>query len=171
MLALNIIETDTYRQALIVRAILEGAGFPTVAAHISFTSGAPDVYSALTVAPSSATRITEVLALGYEAMGDRGLERAKHIAEKSSLHPLAVPADLRDLVRHALVATLYTAADEEGATLVSEPARGSNLTATATATANHDPGDEHTEPGVHNPLGGGWDSRCKDEYDSWKSAR
>jgi hypothetical protein len=159
MYALTIIETDSYRQALITRTILESGGFPTVAAAITLPDGTL-AHAAFTSAPDGYPAAIAPIVLGFDAMGDVGLDRAKGIAARSNPSARAVPLNQRDDVRNALLQTVYGVANSEGATVQSEPAA-------STLKEGHDSGDEH------NPEGGGFDGNCigADKWDNWKPAR
>lgn len=166
MYALTIIETDTYRQALLCRTVMEGEGWPTVAATV--TADGETNHLAATSAPNGAVQSLRPLIMAYDQLGDEGLERCKTFAAKrGARNAAAVPAFLRDEVRNALLHTIYHTATDVVHVTQSEPAYS---TLTPAPTEHHDPGDEDTKP-THNPGGGGFDGECIDKYDQWKPSR
>lgn len=171
MYSLTIIETKTYRQALIARAILEGAGYPSVAGDFTVAVG-DHAFAVFTSAPHGVEDLIEPLVQLYDAGGDRGLKRCQDVAQNAPKAPGAVPTELREQVRNALLINILTAAGDEHMAVVTEPALAASTN--LTPVVDHDTGDEDTKPGrpVHNPEGGGFDGECigaNDVADKWKS--
>lgn len=163
------IKCYSYNQALIARTILEGAGFPAVAASVTppLSDGGPTFHCVFTAAPDVVGGMVKLISLLYDTgpRAPNGLERAKLVSSTSPQDPRGVPVAVRAAVRDQLQLKLYSVADEMGAIVnISEPAGNP---APTPVIENHDPGDEH------NPAGGGWDGWCKeaavDQYDGWKS--
>lgn len=169
----TIIDTESYLHADILRQMLEADGLAAVSATIE--DKGREVSLVVTAAPRDLPEQLAVLAL---LMSTQGKERAETmLAELVSKHPapegLAIPVELRNKVRGALLATLH----RSGAHVVKSEPQLEALTLVH-SKANHDPGDEDDGPtapaGTRNPAGGGTEERCwgsHDAYDNWKPSR
>lgn len=142
MYAFTIIETDTPQQARIAQIMLETAGYPTISAtlqtddhtgHIAITAAPED-------APQEFARIINLYA-EYENIGvEMALEAAKAVKVLEEPNPRAVPPELFNEVRNALLHTLYTAASQEHVTVLD------SMPVYSALTDHHDPGDEDRVP-------------------------
>lgn len=178
MHAMLLMDTESYLHARVMRTMLESVGFPAVAGEVKFKDGhdEPNYFIAVS-APESQVRIAEALSRLYVGThGAAALDRVNEVAARPNMSQseFAVPSAQRDEVRNALLHFISTAAGGSEFSVTTEPALPD--------TTHHDSGDEHT-PKVHNPAGGGWDSRCiedpravraraiEDDWDNWKPAR
>jgi hypothetical protein len=169
MYAYTIIETDTAVQARIARIFLEAAGYPTIAATVRVEGH--EGHIAITSAPEGEPQRFEYVINLYARRGEAGVRYAAKVVEEpearllASRNTLAVPTELRDTVRNALLHTLYTAVEAEHATVVtSEPSYSTLSNGVPEAV---DDEDSATTKPVHNPAGGGFDGECRGA-DQWR---
>lgn len=183
MFALEITDTVSWLQARILRMLLESDGYPAVAVEVQ--DGDHTHIAVVSHAPRRAPHLLGLIAGMYAQSGsDEGVKLTEqHIANiratRGGDNPLAIPKQVRDILRGALLTSIQDASKKEGMPVVRFETNPAEV-----PTPNHDSGDEHTEP-VHNPEGGGWDSRCidrdgtirnmtaeeRDAWDSFKPAR
>jgi hypothetical protein len=155
MYALEIIDCTTFIHARALRQMLEGDGFPAVAATITTSPGGKAHSVVITAARQGYADQLWGVSLGFSLVGEAGIADIAKVAHRPGRQELpdAVPKEARDGIRNALQQALDYAAD---VVMTIEPGELPTTIGSAIEAS-----DEVTTP-VKNPRGGGWDERCPD---------
>lgn len=159
----SIHQCASFNHALATRIILEGAGFPAIAATITRTRDGTTHHALVALAPPVALETALDIGEMFSIFGDAGLRTVRSMVSAMPESPVTavISADIRDGARGELMDKLINACTASGSVItLSDPAVPTPPTDGAPSAEVL---DTPTTP-VHNPDGGGWDSRCTDEH-------